>query len=131
MTIAAWCAEWCATTLEASDRKPTTKAPMRSLIRSHVTTTKIGDVPLAKLRPSHYDAWLLELRRKALSPATVQRVFRVLAVVLDGAVRDDHLAYNPARKVTQPTVERHDARVLSAEKVRRILEAAQALMGPW
>jgi len=141
MTVAAWCDVWCSTTLEASSRKPTTKALMRSLIESHVKTAKIGAVPLAKLRGQHFDAWLLELRAKtktrktpdgsvnvrALSDASVQRVFRVLAVVLDGAVRDGHLAVNWARKVDRPTAERHDARVLSPDEVRRILVAAQAM----
>lgn len=142
VTVAAWCDEWAASTLEASSRKPTTKALMRSLIDSHVKTAKIGGIQLAKLRPSHFDAWVIELRAKtktvkgddgepvevrALSDATIQRVFRVLAVVLDGAVRDGHLAVNHARKVEQPTAERAEARVLSADEVRRILAAAQSI----
>ena len=63
-TVAAWCDEWCGSTLEASSRKSTTKQLMRSLIDSHVKPAKIASVPLAKLRPSHVDSWLLELRRK-------------------------------------------------------------------
>lgn len=63
-TVAAWCADWCATTLEASARKPTTKALMRSLLDKHVRGAKIGAVTLAKLRPSHFDAWVIELRAK-------------------------------------------------------------------
>lgn len=137
MTVATWCDEWSRTTLEASSRKPTTKALMRSLIASHVKTAKIGALQLAKLRPSHFDAWVLDLRAKtktvrgaparALSDATVQRVFRVLSVVLDGAVRDGNLAANPARKVEQPTAQRHEARVLTSAEVRAILDAAQAI----
>lgn len=135
VTVAAWCDEWCRTTLEASSRKPTTKSLMRSLIRSHVTTAKIGSVPLAKLRPSHFDAWLLELRRKtktvdgvavrSLSESTIARVFRVLSVVLEGAVRDGELAANPARKVERVSAERSEARVLSAVEVGAILRAAK------
>lgn len=68
-----------------------------------------------------------ELQARALSDSTIQRVFRVLAVVLDGAVRDGHLAVNPARKVEQPTAERPEARVLSADEVREILAAAKAI----
>lgn len=150
-TVSTWCDDWCASSLEASSRKPTTKALMRSLIASHVKPAKIGAVPLAKLRPSHFDAWVLELRGKtktikaagghgdpvtarALSDATIQRVFRVLSVVLDGAVRDGELAVNPAKKVEQPTAERQEARVLNADEVRAILSAARdidAERGGW
>jgi len=141
MTVAAWCDQWCATTLEASDRKPTTKALMRTMLNTHVKTCRIADMPLAKLRASHLEAWVLELRKRtktatvggeqvtvpALSPATVQRAFRVLSVVLDGAVRDEHLAVNPARKVPQPKAERGEAHVLSVDEVRRILESAREM----
>ncbi|WP_322409146.1 site-specific integrase [Microbacterium invictum] len=140
-TVAQWCDHWCATTLEASTRKPTTKALMRSLINSHVKSARIGAVPLAKLRPSHFDSWVIDLRRKekpltstnpqakarALSDATIQRVFRVLSVVLDGAVRDGALAVNPARKVDQPRADRSEARVLNAREIRALLDAARAI----
>jgi integrase len=137
VTVARWCDMWCATTLEASSRKPTTKALMRTLIGSHIKTAKIGAVPLAKLRPSHVDAWVLELRSKtrtmdgiavrALSDSTVQRVFRVLRVVIDGAVRDKLLAVNPVAKVEQPAAERHEARVLAPAEVAAILTQAKAM----
>lgn len=137
MTVAAWCERWCDVTLEASSRKPTTKQLMRGLIRSHVLDTKLGRKPLAKLRASDFDEWVLELRRKtrtvagveqrALSDASIQRVFRVVSVVLDGAVRDSHLAVNPARKVERITAERKEARVLSAAEVSAILSAAKAM----
>ncbi|WP_426325687.1 tyrosine-type recombinase/integrase [Microbacterium sp. E-13] len=137
-TVGAWCDEWCATTLEVSMRKPTTKSLMRTVVAKHVKPSKLAAVQLAKLRPTHLDAWVLELRRKerelkdgsrtrALSESSVARVFRVLSVILDGAVRDEHLASNPARKVERPTAERQDARVLTMDEVAAVLAAARQM----
>jgi integrase len=108
---------------------------MRSLIGSHVLTSHLGKIHLAKLRPTHIEAWIVELRRKtrtvagdrrrALSESSIARVFRVLSVVLDGAVRDGRLAANPTHKVARLSAERAEARVLSAAEVVAILHAAR------
>jgi len=138
ITVGAWCEQWMATTLEASSRRPTTKDLSRSLLRGHVVPTRLGEVTLDRLRPSHVDAWLLELRsrtrtvrradgtattRRALAESSIVRCYQVLRVALDGAVRDGLLAANPLHAVPQPSVERHEARFLTEEELRTLLEA--------
>jgi len=134
MTVAAWCQIWIEGSLAASPRRPSTRSLMASLLRSHVMPTRLGAVPLARLRPSHIDAWVIELRTGSTSTgsragkppadATVQRVFRVLRQAIDGAVRDGLLARNPVVLVAQPAAARPEARVLSLEEVSAILQAA-------
>lgn len=137
MTVAAWCTFWAANSLEASSRRESTRALMRSLLGSHVIGSSLGAIPLAKLRASHVDVWLVELRRRtkardgvqvpALSDATIQRIFRTLRVALDGAVRDGLLGRNPVSLVEQPSAERREARVLTADEVVAILAAAAVM----
>src|SRR5699024_10211250 len=61
-TVAVWARRWIETSLEASSRRPSTKELYRGLMRNHVIARNLGRVPLDKLRPSHVDAWILELR---------------------------------------------------------------------
>lgn len=111
-------------TLAASSRKPTTQVLYRHLLSRHVEPAPFGSIPLDRLRPSDVDGLLLTLRGKGLSPATVQRVFTVLRVTLDGAVRDGLLARNPAAAVKQPAAPRREARFLSVAEVAALLAAA-------
>ncbi|MCB2175942.1 MAG: site-specific integrase [Actinomycetales bacterium] len=142
MTVAAWSDHWAANTLAASSRRPATKSLMLSMLEKQVKPTALGRTPLARLRPSHVDAWVLELRKRtrkargaggepirtrALSDASIHRAFRVLRLLLDGAVRDGVLSKNPALAVDPPTAERKEARVLSADEVVRIVAAAGEL----
>lgn len=140
MTLATWAQHWLDTTLPASPRKGTTKELYSSLVRSHVLTATIARRGLDELRPSHIDAFVMELNRKpasrkgresrltgqtGFSEATVQRVFYVLRQILDGAVRDGLIAKNPASGVKPPAIATKEARFLSSTDVGRLLEAAR------
>lgn len=140
MTVGAWCEVWIDGTLAASPRRESTKSLMASLLRSHVRSTPLGQIALGRLKPSHIDAWTIQLRRQGptsstssrpgarpLADATVQRVFRVLRQALDGAVRDGLLARNPALSVALPLAERPEARVLALEEIIAILRAAKEM----
>ena len=119
-TLNEWVEQWCATTLEASPRKATTKALYRSLVQSHVLRRGIGTRRLDRLRPTDIDAWIVSLR-EPLSSASINKVFLVLRSCLDDAVRDGLLAGNPARLVKQPAVTRTEARHLSPAEVGMLL----------
>ena len=142
ITVAAWCDLWASTTLAASSRRQSTKSLMWTLLRKHVKPTALGRLALARLRPSHIDAWVIELRARtrsvpgpdggpvavrALGDASIHRTFRVLRLLLDGAVRDGLMAKNPALAVEPPSASRTEARVLSTDEVLRILNAAGEL----
>lgn len=116
------------TALPASSRKATTKQLYGHLIRNHILPTAIRRRRLDQLRPSHIDAFALEQGRRGkqrpspsrsasdpqgMSEATVQRVFYVLRLVLDVAVRDGLITKNPAAVIKPPAVSRHEARFMS------------------
>lgn len=136
--VGTWLQTWRDTTLEVSARKRSTKDLYTYLIDGHLLTAPIARRRLDQLRPADVEALILHLRAKvrptkvqssssragrALSDATVQRIFSVLRLALDGAVRDGHIARNPAAAVRQPGVERQEARFLSALEVSALLGA--------
>ncbi|MGW6005793.1 tyrosine-type recombinase/integrase [Oerskovia enterophila] len=139
MTVAFWCERWSCTTLAASSRRTSTKELSEGLLRKHVATTTLGGVALRRLRPMHIDQWLLELRGRtrtranadgtttqvrSLAESSVIRVFQVLKVALDGAVREGLLATNPMQKVRVPVMPRREARHLNSAELQALLRAA-------
>lgn len=146
-TVGAWLAHWRATALAASDRKDSTKALYGNLSRCHLEPAPFGAIRLDKLRPSDIDALVLAMRAKtkpgkraadaddddpepepvrALSDSTIRQTYTVLRAGLDGAVRDQLIARNPAARVTRPGVQRREAKHLDASGVAAILRAAQS-----
>lgn len=125
-TVAAWLAEWRATALEASTRKPTTKELYSSLSRKHLEPEPFGAKPLDRLRPVDVDALIIALRDKSLSESTVRQIYTVLRLALDDAMRDGLLAQNVAAKVKRPKVAQSEARYLSTAEVKSLLKAAES-----
>jgi integrase len=116
---------WIASTLEASDLKPSTKVTYATLLRSQVLTDDIASKPLADLKPSHVEQLAVRMRVKGCSPSTVRQTYTVLRSVLETAVRDELLASNPAARVKRPGVPRTEAHYLSIAEVASLLEAVK------
>ena len=116
---------WIASTLEASDLKPSTKATYTTLLRSQVLTDDIASKPLADLKPGHVEQLTVRMRDKGCSPSTIRQTYTVLRSVLETAVRDELLASNPATKVKRPGGPRTEAHYLSIAEVASLLEAAK------
>ncbi|MBO1750496.1 site-specific integrase [Actinotalea sp. BY-33] len=138
MTVGDWAMTWLETTLRASPRKATTKELYRRLVLTCLLPTRLARRRLDQLRPSHVDEFIIELsssrsrhrrtedaQAPLLAPATVQRVFYVTRLVLNGAVREGLLGRNPALVVRPPRARRHAARFLSATEMEAFLEAAR------
>jgi len=144
-TVAEWCEMWISTTLAASSLKPTTKQTKRNVLRLYVEPTRLGRMQLARLKASHVEAWLVEMRaltkstrvvvqgverveqRPKLAEATIRKAFHALSGVLDGAVRDRMLAKSPMGVLSAPVAEEHEARFLSPEETTAILAAAREM----
>jgi len=135
-TVAAWVKEWREVQMAASNLKPTTQALYTSICTTHLEPAPFGMITLDKLKPSHVDRLILELRSKkptgtkekskTLATSTIRQVYHVLRLALAGAVRDKLIARNPCEAVKRPTVERTDAKFLSAEDVSALLKAAES-----
>jgi len=125
ISLAAYVDRWSATTLAASDRKQTTKRLYAGLARTHLSPAPLGTQGLDRLKPSHVDAMILQLRADGKSGSTIRQVYTVLRAVLDGAVRDQLVGRNVAAAVKRPKVETGEARHLPPADVRRLLDAAE------
>lgn len=116
---------WISTTLEASDRKASTRATYATLLRSQVLTDPIAAKALCDLRPSHVEAFTVRMRDKGCAASTIRQTYTILRSVLDTAVRDGLVATNPAAKIQRPGVPRVESRALSPAEVGKLLEAAK------
>ncbi len=125
MTVADWLKTWRTTTLEASDRRATTKTLYAGLSRTHLETGDLGAKRLDRLKPSDVEALVVKLRKAELSESTVRQVYTVLRGALGIAVRDGLLATNPVAKVRRPKVTRTEARHLSTAEVKTLLAHAK------
>lgn len=125
MTVQEWCWRWLETTVAASSRRPTTRVLYESMVRSHLAPPPLGQMTLGRVHPSDIEALVLRLRARGLAESTVQRIFIVLRMALEGAVRDGLIARNPAALVRPPRIERTEARHLSLAEVSALLEGAR------
>ncbi|HEX5905387.1 MAG TPA: tyrosine-type recombinase/integrase [Propionibacteriaceae bacterium] len=113
------------TAVAAAERLP---SRMRATLGIHlfgVAGSKIGAQPLDKLRPSHIEAWKVELEHRGLSESTIRSAYTILRAVLDTAVRDRALAQNPAHAVRRPRVRVTEAAYLTPDQVRSLLLASK------
>lgn len=112
VTVGRWAEQWLAS---QAHLKPTTYARYDGVLRSHVIP-KWGGVRLANVSHGDVQAWVVELGQQ-LSPASVQKIHRVLSLVLDLAVRDGRLARNVATGVNLPRVGRREHLYLTHDQV--------------
>jgi integrase len=78
-----------------------------------------------RIRPSHVEGWVVELRRKGLAESTIRSAYTVLRAVLDTAVRDGVTATDPAAAVRRPKVTSKEASHLTPAQVAKLLTEAQ------
>lgn len=92
VTFAEFAREWAA-------RQPwseQTAIGRRANIENHLIPD-LGDIPLARLRPSHVQAWRRG-RQQLLSDGTVALLVQILRSILNAAVADQLIGSSPARQ---------------------------------
>lgn len=63
MMFGAFAQRWIETTLEASDRKNSTKMLYAGLTRTHIVGSDLGRLPMSKVRPTTVERFVLGLRK--------------------------------------------------------------------
>lgn len=112
VTVGTWAERW----LDGQTHlKPSTRSRYEGIVRKHIHP-KWDRVRLANVSHGDVQAWVTELA-SGHSPATVQKIHRVLSLVLDMAVKDGRLARNVATGVNLPRVGKHEHRYLTHEQV--------------
>ena len=88
----------------------------------------IGDLPLCKLRPMVLEELCAELRQRPgrggrpLSENTVHKYLDTVSAVLQDAVKNDILLYNPAHRVDKLRVEKPQQRIPQAWEMQKLLQ---------
>lgn len=122
-TLGDWLNEWTGTYLALSDRAESTKIMHAGYCRTWIIPT-IGQVPLGSLTVNDINRLLLKMKAAGKAESTRRNCYTTLRKALDDAVTNGLLANNPAHRIRQPGVTRHEARFLTAVEVRRLLDAA-------
>jgi integrase len=125
-TVKAYALHWIDTTLQASARKRTTKSLYAGVARTHVLSSHLGRLTVDKVRPSHIEGWVVELRCKGLAESTIRTAYTVLRAILDTAVRDGAIGVNPAAAIKRPKVTSKEAAHLTPAQVAELLDAARS-----
>jgi integrase len=124
-TVAAFTQHRIDTSLQASERKRNTKVMYAGVARTHILGSSLAGLTLDRVRPSHVEGWVVELRRKGLAESTIRSAYTILRAVLDTAVRDGALAANPAAAIRRPRVTAKEAPHLTPAQVGELLRAAE------
>ena len=92
----------------------------------------LGELKLKQLKPSDVERFVVAMKRGEVgerktpyAASTIRTAYTVLRMALSDAVRDGYLARNPAAEVSRPKPSDAEARVLTPEETRRLLEAAK------
>ena len=119
MTTGDWAHQWLA---GQAHLKPTTHERYAGILRTHIHQ-RWGRVKLANVSHADVQAWVTALA-KEYSPASVQKIHRVLSLILDMAVNDGRLARNVATGVNLPRVAKHEHLYLTHDQVDDLAGAA-------
>ena len=122
-TLADWLGEWTQTYLALSNRAESTKIMHEGYTRTWVIPT-IGTVQLGNLNVNDINRMLLAMKAAGKAESTRRNAYTTLRKALDDAVTNGLLATNPAHRIRQPGVTRHEARFLTTAEVRRLLEVS-------
>ena len=100
--------------------KESTRARYAGIVEGHIRP-RWGKVPLGKVSHADVAAWMSSIN---LAPASVVYIHRVLALILELAVRDGRISRNPATGVRLPKTTKTQKRFLSRGEVFRLADAA-------
>jgi integrase len=118
VTLGEWAHRWLQ---GQAHLKPTTHARYAGIVRKQIRP-KWDNVKLGNVSHSEVQAWVTELCTSN-SPATVQKIHRVLSLILDMAVKDGRLARNVASGVNLPRVGKHEHLYLNHDQVEDLAYA--------
>ncbi|MDZ4178032.1 MAG: tyrosine-type recombinase/integrase [Coriobacteriia bacterium] len=122
------------------DGKPLSPLTLEAYRRNieHYIVPIIGGVQLQKLRAEHIERFLDQIAHRKntrtgepLSGQTQQHAFRVLHKALEDAFKQERIIVNPCRLVDGPRPERHEAAVLGASDVAKLLTSLRTEGPDW
>lgn len=127
VTLADYAEQWMA----QQEWRPATRVLAESHLRNHIGP-RLGSRQLVSITRTDVQGFVKSLSREpgALSPRTVEGVYRRLVSILEAAVYDRRITHSPAIKIQLPKIAKSatgDLVVLDLGDVHRIADAAP----PW
>ncbi len=109
----------------------TTAAAEESMVRRHLRPA-FGERPLRSITRMAVQTWVAQLERDGLAPASISKIYRLLATCLTAAVDEGLLRQTPCRKINLPRARTDERVFLTVEQVEQLLvevpERYQALV---
>jgi len=127
ITLAEYAEQW----ITQQEWRPSTRSLADSHMRNHIGP-RLGSRPMASITRTEVQGFVKSLSNgpNALSPNTIEGVYRRLVSILEAAVFDRRITHSPAIRIKLPKVAKSatdNLVVLDLDDVHRIAEAAP----PW
>jgi integrase len=116
--FAAWVERYQATTI---DLRPSTRAQHKRILDQHVLP-RFGRRQLAAISQLDVRHFVADLSAAGLAPATVAKVYQVLAKIMSAAVDAGMIARSPCRAIRLPRIEREEMRILTPAEIARLAD---------
>lgn len=109
----------------ARGRKLTTTylVVMRGHLKNQILPT-FGQLRIAKITPRQVEEWILELRRKELSPSTINHALRCLKIMLKEATRHGVISRDPSAFITGLAVRPAERGILTGAEAKALFDEA-------
>jgi integrase len=101
--------------------RASTQARDRSLLDSLILP-RFGPTELRRIAPVDVHAWISGLVGDGYAPATIEKAYTILKLVLVAAVESDMLARSPLRGIKLPQGEREEMRTVTVGELGILLE---------
>lgn len=128
ITVAKWCPIWRASKVNL---RKTTAARLDGVLAQHVLP-RFGRTRLSSVQNSAVRAWVADMEAKGSSASTIRKSYFALRDMLQAAVADRRLSFNPADDVPLPVERRGEQRFLDVAQISaladEILERFRALV---
>jgi integrase len=104
--------------------RPSSVTTYRSAFSNHISP-KLGDGEVRQLRTPAVRKFVNGLTRRGLAPKSVALIRTVLHQILEQAVEDDLLEYNPVDRAKGPETKKSTGKAMTLDQVAALLEAAK------
>ena len=118
ITVGEWAQRWLS---GQTQLKPTTRERYEGVVRKYIQPTW-SHIRLSAVSHADVQAWVTSLTITQ-SPSSVRKIYRVLSLMFDMAVKDGRLSRNVAAQINLPRPVKHERRYLTHAPVDALADA--------
>ncbi|HEV2756831.1 MAG TPA: tyrosine-type recombinase/integrase [Actinomycetota bacterium] len=114
-----WCPTWRASKVNL---RPTTAARLDGVLREHVLP-RFGRCRISAIQNSAVRSWVAEMETSGLSASTIRKAFFALRDMLQAAVADRRIAFNPCDDVPLPAEPDYEPHYLDMAQIADLADS--------